>query len=90
MNSNRKKLGFTIAEVMVVILILTIIFAAFAPLITSKKDQLQQTKVLFGLGTVQALQLDQWTHILMPETQIIPEPQSLVSLPNLKKISAQE
>lgn len=37
MNSNRKKLGFTIAEVMVVILILTIIFAAFAPLITSKK-----------------------------------------------------
>ena len=41
MNSNRKKLGFTIAEVMVVILILTIIFAAFAPLITSKKRKTQ-------------------------------------------------
>ncbi len=37
MKLNHKKLGFTIAEVMVVILILTIIFAAFAPLITSKK-----------------------------------------------------
>lgn len=35
--NDNKKLGFTIAEVMVVILILTIIFAAFAPLITSKK-----------------------------------------------------
>ena len=32
-----KKIGFTLAEIMVVALILTIIFAAFAPLITTKK-----------------------------------------------------
>ena len=34
---NRKKEGYTIAEMMIVLLILTIIFAAFAPIITKRR-----------------------------------------------------
>ncbi len=37
MSSNRKKPAFTLAEVMVVLLVLTILFAAFAPLVTKRR-----------------------------------------------------
>lgn len=37
MNINNKKHAFTLAEIMIVLLIMTILFAAFAPLITRRK-----------------------------------------------------
>ena len=37
MRKANKKIGFTLAEVMVVLLVLTILFAAFAPLITKRR-----------------------------------------------------
>lgn len=36
-NYKRNKSAYTIAEVMIVLLILTVIFAAFAPIITKRK-----------------------------------------------------
>lgn len=38
MNYNNGKRGFTLAEVLIVLLILTIIFAAFAPIITKRRE----------------------------------------------------
>lgn len=37
MNKNKRKHAFTLAEIMIVLLIMTILFAAFAPLITRRK-----------------------------------------------------
>ena len=37
MNFKHKKTAYTLAEIMVVLLVLTIIFAAFAPLFTKRK-----------------------------------------------------
>lgn len=44
MNTYNKKHAFTLAEIMVVLLIMTIIFAAFAPLITKKRGMATQSR----------------------------------------------
>lgn len=40
----KKKTGYTLAEIMVVMLILTVIFAAFAPLITKRRNTINRSK----------------------------------------------
>ncbi|MBD5401835.1 hypothetical protein HDR58_03400 [bacterium] len=44
MRMNKKGLAYTLAEIMVVLLVLTIIFAAFAPLITKRKVTTNKSK----------------------------------------------
>lgn len=44
MDFNNKKHAFTLAEIMIVILILTILFAAFAPLITKRRTVANRSK----------------------------------------------
>lgn len=44
MKSGNKKYAFTLAEVMIVVLILTILFAAFAPLITKRRIATNRSK----------------------------------------------
>lgn len=44
MKSGNKKHAFTLAEIMIVVLILTILFAAFAPLITKRRTMANRSK----------------------------------------------
>lgn len=45
MAGNNKKLAFTLAEVMIVLLVLTILFAAFAPLITKRRTKANKVDI---------------------------------------------
>ena len=72
MKFNNKKKAFTIAEIMVVLLILTIIFAAFAPLMTKRRLMSTSNRYMVWTWGSGSYSQGLWMHIIIPETQIIP------------------
>ena len=68
-----KSKGFTLAEIMIVLLILTIVFAAFAPLMTKKQKCLHAVDIKFG--HIKIIKL--WMQNLIQETKMFQDNYSL-------------